>query len=246
MKKLILAGSLAAVLMASGAQAIVDTKAVTNIQAEVYGTTDTLKTDTSVNGSVDAAVGASSNVAPLTSDTSADIEIGASGKTWDRATFKNNTSLESQSSISSSSEVQDSASLDAYIGTLFATDANLEEITSNENEVTVEYKVPARILGFIKTNMDIEVTVDANGNATIDYPWYHFMTDIDKAELKTMVEANVDAALTQTQSVTLSESAGANANVSAQSKAAIIEAVQSALAANFDAAVSAENSAVLR
>lgn len=46
----------------------------------------------------------------------------------------------------------------------------------SENEVIVDYKVPARLLAVIPVTMTMTVKADAAGRTTVTFPWYKFIT----------------------------------------------------------------------
>ncbi|MBX4209606.1 hypothetical protein KW799_02870, partial [Candidatus Parcubacteria bacterium] len=62
---------------------------------------------------------------------------------------------------------------EAYARSLMMSDENIIKIASNDNQVSVWYREPARFLGVIPMTVTVQAMVDAGGNVTVNYPWWY-------------------------------------------------------------------------
>jgi len=56
-----------------------------------------------------------------------------------------------------------------------ATDPDLTYAAITKDSVTVNYKAPAKLFGFISMHMNIHVVSDADGKVSVSFPWYKFL-----------------------------------------------------------------------
>ncbi|MDB5238100.1 MAG: hypothetical protein JWM46_370 [Candidatus Kaiserbacteria bacterium] len=122
------------------------------------------------------------------------------------------------------SDVQSSADLKAYVASQMKSDSNLSAVEANSSDVAVTYKQRGRFLGFIPVTVKATAMVDQNGQVSLKYPWYTFLTATDRADLQAKLQASVDA-MTKTSATTAGGSgttpnanATANANANASFK----------------------------
>lgn len=73
-------------------------------------------------------------------------------------------------------------------------DQNVSKVESDEEAVSVWYKMPARFLGFIPMNMTVRTTVGANGEVQVDRPWYRFL--VTGSEAVDDIEPSVQSQVT--------------------------------------------------
>ncbi|HEU5114926.1 MAG TPA: hypothetical protein VFT82_04140, partial [Candidatus Paceibacterota bacterium] len=60
-----------------------------------------------------------------------------------------------------------------YARALMMADENVTKIASNDNQVSVWYREPAKFLGLVPVTATVQATVDASGNVTVNYPWWY-------------------------------------------------------------------------
>ncbi|HCR52650.1 TPA: hypothetical protein DIV48_03355 [Candidatus Kaiserbacteria bacterium] len=71
-------------------------------------------------------------------------------------------------------------------------DAKVSAVGFSAQEVSLEYRQPARLFGFVPVLIPVAVTVNASGTATVRYPWYRFLLAGDEAGLAVKAQAAVD------------------------------------------------------
>ena len=122
---------------------------------------------------------------------------------------------------SQNSAVQAAADADAAMTqTLKASDANVTAVTTDQDSVTVAYKVPGHFLGIFPVRVKAMVTTDASGKTAVHYPWYDFMTSVKDDSLRAQFQASTWS-------------------VNAQNKAQIAASIQSVLKAWLSSSASA-------
>jgi hypothetical protein len=181
-------------------------------QISVQSTVDAhATTGNIVTGGTHASVNAGANDSAASSSSSADHRMNATvtgGINADHA------SVNADMHASQNSAVQAALDADAAMTqTLKASDANVAAVTTDQDSVTVAYKVPAHFLGIFPVHVKALVTTDASGKTKVHYPWYDFATSVqDDASLKAQLEAR-------------------NWSVNAQNKAQIAASIQATLKA---------------
>jgi len=140
-----------------------------------------------------------------------------------------------QVTISTPSAVKTSADLSAYASGVVGGDKNVDAVAASEDSVSVSYKQPAKLFGFIPIFLSATATVKSTGETTVSYPWYAFLATTDSA----MVESNVKAAT----AATLAANAGADAKLSAATQAKLVEEIHAALKSSLEASLAAQGSA---
>ncbi len=138
-------------------------------------------------------------------------------------------------SVNDAADVHTAAALEAYAGSSVKDDERLESAALENNELTVRYKTDAKFLGFIPASIMVTATVDAEGNATVRYPWYAFLmpTYESRAELEARIEKEQSAIRDE-----LAETAvagGGEASVEARQWALMLERLRSSLYAGASA-----------
>ncbi len=70
---------------------------------------------------------------------------------------------------------------------------NNPEISSvdlSEDEVNLNYMAPAKFLGFIPTNVNLNVSADSQGRVKVKFPWYRFLLTTDFGNIGQETEVN--------------------------------------------------------
>lgn len=93
--------------------------------------------------------------------------------------------------VSSAGDVSSQDDLRAYISAEMAADTDVEAVQTSSDTVSITYREPARLLGFIPVSLRATATVDATGDVSIHYPWYGFLYAKSTGDLETALEARV-------------------------------------------------------
>ncbi len=192
-------------------------------------------TTTSSNGtaSATAADNTGSNIDTngllgLSADTSGAVMLNLSRT---QVTSDANTSSTASAMVSAygnPASVSTNTNLNAFAHAVIMNDSNVSAVQSDNAHVTVWYKVPTHFLGFIRTDVNAQATTDANGNVSVHYPWYTFLSTKDSsANLKANLQAQV------------SGSASANGTLSAHDQAMLIDKMHTAFMNSTAASTSA-------
>lgn len=83
-------------------------------------------------------------------------------------------SEDTQYGVTESHEVRSVAGLESYAAASVRADERLDAVTVAEDQMHVTYRKEARFLGFIPGSVKTDVSVTADGQVTVDYPWYAF------------------------------------------------------------------------
>jgi hypothetical protein len=175
-----------------------------------------------VSASTSASAGAGSQAATTTGGSTTTANAGGIG-------------LETNAmgvAVVNAAQVASSADLSVFSNNLAVQDSNVARVDASSGDaVTVEYKHPARLFGFIPVTINSSTTVApaADGSVSVrtTLPWWHvFVSGVGDVTA-------ADATLQNSTTVAADASAGA----SAQAKAQIAQAVVAALDAQFKAQV---------
>ena len=132
--------------------------------------------------------------------------------------------------VSNSDMVYTNADLKTYVATMLHNDKRIDNISVSEENVTVTYRERGRFLGIFGNDVIVRATADDNGNVTLHYPWYRFLTSINKDDaLKADLEANTKSAISAGDSSTMAWS---------HLKARLIDALRAGLMSHYEANVS--------
>lgn len=104
-------------------------------------------------------------------------------------------------------------------------DAQIKDVTYQDNGVTVDYTQPAKFLGLFPTNITAHVVVQADGSVTVNYPWYGFL-------IRKHADATTNIFQKQVTEATAGKadlSASASASLAPQTKAVILDALRQAI-----------------
>lgn len=81
--------------------------------------------------------------------------------------------------------------LESYTSSAMQSDESINAINFASDKVTVNYKDKGRFIGLIPVTLSVDVTIDKDGNVSVDYPWYAFLVTKDKADIESRVNAEV-------------------------------------------------------
>jgi hypothetical protein len=162
------------------------------------------------------------------------------------STHRENNQVMEQTSIQG---VSSDADVESFAHAIKQSDSHVANVAIGSSTVSVSYKEPARLFGFIPTDINVTAQADQHGDVTISYPWYRFLFGLssDSAALHASAEAQAHAA---TASAVQRESASTtatttaidtNASFSAQLKAALLNALHLAFQAQVNTQASSSS-----
>ncbi len=208
--------------------------------ALTVGTNAAVNADANMNGSANGNV-AHSTAASSSSSVTTGASVGV-GATTNANTDTNNTqgALGGSITVSTPGQVQSDTDLDAYSMSIQQNDASVSAVSSDDTSVSVDYKVPAKLFGFISLNMTETASVEVGDNNStevyVSRPWWSFMAKAD--DHKDAFASRIKSHLPQN----VSASATADARLTASEKAQLISAIQAGAHETFAASGSASAS----
>ncbi len=181
------------------------------------------------NGSADAGVSATvqanTSVSANTSQivvTRADVDAGTVG-----------------GNATTPADVHAEGDLYGFIASSMHADSNLSAASASSHAISVTYKEPARLFAVIPMTLEVTATVNADGSATVSYPWYGFLFAKDSASLTSDVQTAVAADV----GLNPSPAVAANGTFAADMQARLITDVQAAMMLAASGSASAHASA---
>ncbi len=104
--------------------------------------------------------------------------------------------------------VKSEETLKSFIAINLAKDANIKSVSTDKTKTETVYKQKGKLFGFIPVKMNVHAVVNADGSASVRYPWYKFMSSAvgGKVTSETVLEN-----LTLTSDTELSKTDQANA-----------------------------------
>lgn len=152
--------------------------------------------------------------------------------------------------VTESHEVRSAAGLESYAAASVRADERLDSVAIADSQMRMTYRKEARFLGFVPGSVRTDVSVDADGQVTVDYPWYAFLFAKGESEdeLAARIQADVMAfsgASDDAGAMTATTTASASTGIQTGSDdvrywAQVIDSVHAALSA--EANVSAQAS----
>lgn len=198
-----------------------------NLKTNVY-----TKTGTNLNENASATATRKTSV--LGNSTSTNTNAKNNGNRNGNETRINNSS---EDDIDLPVNINTSDDLDLYMRLLEQEDKDVSKIEVQEDRILLAYRQPAKFLGFIPVSVIANVKVDAQGNVSVDYPWYTILSVKDDAKLKEELQlkmaeilgggTGVSGTITSTTTIAFSE-------LSVRSRAKIIQAIHVALKNNVE------------
>lgn len=177
-----------------------------------------------------------------------------------RATMSGSGSLTETTALTSAqmADITSQTALRAHANVVAASDANIGSLSLSSDKVSVSYREPARLLGFIHITVPVTVSVDAKGSTRLSYPWYNFLLSTNEAGLSIRAQAAVNTALatdataradatarntTATTSgfahATTNANVAASAGLSIAAQARLLDSIHAALKSTAEASTSA-------
>ncbi|MFZ2039017.1 MAG: polymer-forming cytoskeletal protein [Minisyncoccia bacterium] len=80
----------------------------------------------------------------------------------------------------------------SYVSEVSSIDENIGETELSDEEVSLDYDVPASLFGFIPASLSTSVNVSKDKNVDVKYPWYSFLFSTPASE------ADLEADITET------------------------------------------------
>lgn len=111
--------------------------------------------------------------------------------------------------------------LSAHVRSRLAADARIDSVALSAQQVSLTYRVPTKLFGFIPVETPLRVTVRANGTTTVSYPWYGFLLTGNQAGLTLRAQAAAQAVIATPP---------ASDTLSAQTQSTLLDSLTAALA----------------
>lgn len=201
----------------------------------------TLETGGNASGTLDADGNTGVSV---TSETEVDVGANAEGVVSDDASGEGDEGeivitvsgidASADLSVKSAGAVQSNAELASYARNVVKASTDVRDITLSDTEVSVRHREYARILGIFPAKVFARATIASDGSVEVAFPWYSY-AGAKKAELASKVEAAVRSSIPS-----VSGEAGAQAKLSAQVQARILEKATVAMKTQFEADAAAK------
>lgn len=137
-------------------------------------------------------------------------------------------SLGENSGTSASTSATSSSPARTHAAVLLRSDANVSAIALSPARVMLRYREPAKLFGFIRVQLPVEVSVTADGKTSVTYPWYSFLY----ATNETSLSVRTDAAAR-------SDLPAASSTLSAAEQATLLDSLHAILKSEADAQASA-------
>ena len=209
----------AVLLLGSSASALsLDTGASASGAVKVGG-----DTDVSITSETNVEAGAATETSGNTSG-EAMVEVDAGPTVISASNIDANVDL----STKSSAAVQSKAQLTSYARNVVKAYADIRDVILSETEVSVSHREHARILGIFSAKVFARTTVTSDGSVTTSFPWYAFVNT--KADIEAKVKTAVNSSLPS-----VSAGANAEAKLSAQTQAQVLEKTVGAMKSQFEA-----------
>ncbi len=125
----------------------------------------------------------------------------------------------------STAPAEEDGTLAAHVRSRLADDARIDSVMLSSKQVSLTYRVPTKLFGFINVQTPLQVTVSADGTTSVTYPWYGFLLTGNQAGLTLRAQAAA-------QSVIASPSV--SGTISAQTQATLFDSLTTALEAAGD------------
>jgi hypothetical protein len=137
--------------------------------------------------------------------------------------------------VKTHAQVRSGEDLENFARGILLTDENVEAVSSDEEEVEVRYRVPARFLGFFETGIPATVVARAEaeteGRVQVRFPWYRFLFSVPEEVSSATLESELSAEL----AAEFSEEVGFTASRAAR----FYQAITAMLKVRNDAAMAA-------
>jgi len=179
------------------------------MKAESANTKEERKESGEKGGTADINIGVGENQAQSAERNETDLEFAGKGvsasaievRGWDATTKQ-----EFLAEVKAHAQVQSNQDLENFAKGILIEDENVTEVEADENEVTVQYRVPAKFLGIFSLGLPVSVTIEAHGEGAgassvservkVKFPWQRIFFSIDESvreeALRQVVSAEVE------------------------------------------------------
>lgn len=179
-----------------------------------------LKTDVKVDTKADVNANVNANT-----NTNANDNENATANINNSVNANTNATLNANSN-SMVANISTDDDLKVYTKSLKNEDKNVSKVEVTDNQILLAYRQPSKFLGFIPSMSTAYVKIDAQGNLSVDYPWYTFLSVKDDEKLKADLQMQITA-VNGTTTIAFSD-------LSVRSRAKIIQALHTALKSNAE------------
>lgn len=125
-------------------------------------------------------------------------------------------------------DVHSEADLKLFIRAQANEDKNIKEVQVASGTVKIVYDEPVEFFGVINMTVPTEVSVDAQGNITVEYPWYHIF--MKKHFTRSSIQADIASSIAQESTtpvaLTATSSTAVNSRVTALAKVDVAEMLE--------------------
>lgn len=209
----------AALAFASSARA-----QIIDIDATVPGLKTNISATTSVEGDSDgAAVGADAAVQATTGNDADDDED-------ESFVIIRSDITDGDTAVYDPADITTSVELSAYARSIMSADENIVKIEYGEDEVSIWYREPAELLGFIPITVTTKATVSADGEIEIDRPWYDIFVETEE-------DSSLEDILSSTAG-TIARAEG-TAELSSNAQARLLNALRAGMKMRYDSTATA-------
>lgn len=212
----LIALAFAGVLVSSMSVGTVHAQVGIDVRGNSNGSVGGNGSSANVDADIEASVGADASDDSDSSVSSDDQDSSGSGVSFSISqSAASSASLDAEGAELSASSVSSNDDLSVFATSHMKRDTNIENVEVSNEGVSVEYNKEARFLGFISGHLSATAKVSNDGSVDIDYPWYRFLFKVAGSD---DVEAQLERRVQELM-------AGASAELSAQLKAQLIEAI---------------------
>ncbi|MEN9912601.1 MAG: hypothetical protein RLY66_9 [Candidatus Parcubacteria bacterium] len=106
-------------------------------------------------------------------------------------------------------------------------DKNVKKVESDDDSVSVSYKVPVKLFGFIPMGMVIRTTVGAAGDVKVSHPWYSFFATSDDNDAENDIKTEINTVIN-------AYGVSGETKLSTSTKSAFIKAIHDVLKGAFE------------
>ncbi len=180
-----------------------------------------VKTDVKVGTGVTVNSTASVHVTALTSTSTASSSASMHSQGPEHASDQGILNANSNSVIST----QYNGDVKSHSEAAMKADTDLTAVENASDSVSVSYREPAKLFGFIKVHVSATAEARADGSVSVTYPWYAIIMTKDRVGLENSVKAHVGTA------------ASADSTLSANTRIHLIDLLQAGLREHAEASV---------
>lgn len=127
--------------------------------------------------------------------------------------------------VTTTASAEEDGSLAAHVRARLAADTHIDSVALSSKQVSLTYRVPAKLFGFIRVETPLRITVSASGATTVSYPWYGFLLTGNQAGVTLRAQSAAQSVLA---TPTISDA------ISAQTQATLFDSLTTALEATGD------------